>query len=94
MKRYGRLSNIELFCFENDWTVTIGSRIFLTVSHGGDGEQSPPEAVHEAPLVGGVVLLGEVHQRGEGQHRHEDQHQQKAELTGSLWKIYAKVLDL
>ena len=56
----------------------------LTVSSGGDGEQSPPERVHEAPVVGRVVLLGEVHQRGEGQDGHPDQQDEQAELAGGL----------
>lgn len=31
--------------------------------------------------MGGVLLLGEVHQTGEGEHRHTDQHEEQAELT-------------
>ncbi len=45
----------------------------LTVSDGGDGEQPPPEAVHEAPLVVRVLLLREVDQAGEGEHHDEDE---------------------
>ena len=52
----------------------------LTVPDSGDGEQPPPEAVHEAPLVDGVLLLGEVDEAGEGEHHHEDEREEEPEL--------------
>ena len=55
--------------------------MLLTTADGGHGEESPPEAVEEGPVVGAVVLLGEVDEAGEGEDRDADQHHEKA-----LWR--------
>ena len=55
--------------------------MLLTTADGGHGEESPPEAVEEGPVVGAVVLLGEVDEAGEGEDRNADQHHEKA-----LWR--------
>ena len=56
--------------------------MLLTTADGGHGEESPPEAVEEGPVVGAVVLLGEVDEAGEGEDRDADQHHEKA-----LWRV-------
>ncbi len=52
--------------------------VFLTVAHGRDGQESPPEALDEGPVL--FVLLGEVDEAGEGQDRDSHEHDEEAEL--------------
>ena len=56
----------------------------LTAAHCGHGEESPPEAVEEGPVVGAVVLLGEVDEAGEGEDRDADEHDEQAQLPRRL----------
>ena len=52
----------------------------LTAADGGHGEETPPEAVEEGPVVGAVVLLREVDEAGEGEDRDADEHDEQAKL--------------
>ena len=54
----------------------------LTISNGSDGQQSPPERVHIAPVL--FLLLSKVNQGWEGQNGHGYQHHQKSKFLVGL----------
>ena len=68
---------------DRSWSRTVPSLgranrpALLTAADGGHGEESPPEAVEEGPVVFAVVLLCEVDETGEGEDRDADQHDEQ-----------------
>ena len=45
-------------------------RTLVTNAYSGENHQTPPEALYEAPLAGGVSL-SKVDEAGEGEDTHE-----------------------